>query len=372
MKLRILVVDDDIGLQRFIRRVLESSGHEVFAASTGLEAIVAADHQSFDVAIVDYAIPAPNGVEVLAMLRSRQPTCAGVLISAELDLAVATTAVNRGHVIRILSKPIEPCDLTAAIEEAVRRQASTTVAIDPREKAELDRCFGEKLLALATQPIVDRAGRVVAYEALLRSRHPAFKGPLEVLSAVERHQQIGQLGDAVTEMALEQLSILPESSRLFINLHPQELRDPSRLDARVSRLAAHAHRITYEITERQRAPELSLESIALLRQRGFSLAVDDLGAGYSSLSVLANIQPDIVKVDMSIIRGIDRVPAKQRLLELLCQFAAATHARVVAEGVETDAEAAAVRSCGVDLLQGYLFGKPEIRARAVTRTEARC
>ena len=91
---------------------------------------------------------------------------------------------------------------------------------------------------------------------------------------------------------------------------------------------------------------------------GFAIAVDDLGAGYSSLSVLAELQPSFIKVDMSIVRGIDCDPRKQRLVDLLCRFADATDATLIAEGVETGEEAAALRECGAHLLQGYLFGKP--------------
>jgi len=93
-------------------------------------------------------------------------------------------------------------------------------------------------------------------------------------------------------------------------------------------------------------------------EMGFSIAVDDLGAGYSSLSVLAELQPRFIKVDMSIVRGIDTEPRKQRLVDLLTRFAEATGATLIAEGVETTEEAEALRSCGAHWLQGYLFGRP--------------
>ena len=94
---------------------------------------------------------------------------------------------------------------------------------------------------------------------------------------------------------------------------------------------------------------------------GFWLAVDDLGAGYNSLSVLSELQPDYLKVDMSIVRGIETTPRKRRLLELLARFADATNTRLIAEGVETDAEAHALHQCGAHLLQGYLCGQPSRR-----------
>ena len=89
---------------------------------------------------------------------------------------------------------------------------------------------------------------------------------------------------------------------------------------------------------------------------GFKLAVDDLGSGYNALSTLVALQPEFIKVDMSIVRNADSDPRKRRLIELLCKFADATDANLVAEGVETEAEAIAVTRAGAKFLQGYLFG----------------
>ena len=88
--------------------------------------------------------------------------------------------------------------------------------------------------------------------------------------------------------------------------------------------------------------------------------MDDLGAGYNALSILADLQPRIIKIDMSIVRNCDTELRKQRLVDLLAKFSDATGAMMVAEGVETEAEAIVLRKCGAHLLQGYLFHKPVI------------
>jgi len=118
--------------------------------------------------------------------------------------------------------------------------------------------------------------------------------------------------------------------------------------------------VVLEITERSRLQGIEAwdESVERVTAMGFAIAVDDLGAGYSSLSVLAELQPSFIKVDMSIVRGIDCDPRKQRLVDLLTRFAEATDATLIAEGVEAQDEASALRVCGAHLLQGYLFGKP--------------
>ena len=127
-------------------------------------------------------------------------------------------------------------------------------------------------------------------------------------------------------------------------------------------LAPWAQRIVLEITERSKLQGLDQweRSVEAVTELGFSVAVDDLGAGYSSLSVLAELQPSYIKVDMSIVRGVDHEPQKRRLVELLCRFAEATDALLVAEGVETPEEAETLRAIGAHLLQGYLFGRPSL------------
>jgi EAL domain-containing protein (putative c-di-GMP-specific phosphodiesterase class I) len=102
------------------------------------------------------------------------------------------------------------------------------------------------------------------------------------------------------------------------------------------------------------------ESTRRLRALGFALAVDDVGSGYNSLAVLANLKPEFLKIDMGLVRDVHLDSSKQRLVELLCQFARATGATVVAEGIEKQEEADVVIAAGVSLMQGYLFGKPQL------------
>jgi EAL domain-containing protein (putative c-di-GMP-specific phosphodiesterase class I) len=155
---------------------------------------------------------------------------------------------------------------------------------------------------------------------------------------------------------------LPDKIKLFMNLHPDELADPDGILNRLEPLQPWAERVVLEITERSRLQGIEAwdESVERVTELGFSIAVDDLGAGYSSLSVLAELQPRFIKVDMSIVRGIDTEPRKQRLVDLLCRFADATEATLIAEGVETKEDATALRVCGAHMLQGYLFGRPSL------------
>jgi EAL domain-containing protein (putative c-di-GMP-specific phosphodiesterase class I) len=111
-------------------------------------------------------------------------------------------------------------------------------------------------------------------------------------------------------------------------------------------------------------------SLSMLESFGFQIAVDDLGAGYSSLSLLADLQPQFIKIDMSIVRGVHLSQRKQRLVGLLCRFADASHARIIAEGIEEEAEAKVVKDLGAHLLQGYLLGRPAMTVAVAHRNHS--
>ncbi len=369
-EMRVLAVDDDPALLRVIERVLTNQGHEVHCAATGTEALNAARSQRFEMAVIDYEIPAPNGIEVLVALRQLQPGCVTVLASGALDVPAVSGAINRGDVSRVLAKPYHAETLIDTLRDAVfaRRRIAQEYQVACSEEWQvkrqaLEQCFQERLLQLALQPIKRaRSGELFGYEALLRSRHPSLKSPLEVIATAERHSLIHFLGGEVIRLAAERLATIPDHVRLFINVHPEELADPPSLVARMGLLADQAKRVCLEITEQCQILDVKAwdESKGLLTDMGFSLAVDDVGAGYNSLAVLAHIRPSFLKIDMSLIRHIDQQPTKRRLVELLCQFGRASDALVIAEGIETDAEASVIEEIGADLLQGYLFGKPTV------------
>jgi EAL domain-containing protein (putative c-di-GMP-specific phosphodiesterase class I) len=142
-------------------------------------------------------------------------------------------------------------------------------------------------------------------------------------------------------------------------LHPIELLDRSLVEEG-SPLALMADRVVLEITER-----VSLDHITDLRARvrqlrgmGFRIAIDDLGSGYSGLSSFAVLQPEIVKIDMKLVRGIDRDPMKQRLIRSITELCKDMGMMVVAEGVETPGEREAVVGLGCDMMQGFLLARP--------------
>jgi EAL domain-containing protein (putative c-di-GMP-specific phosphodiesterase class I)/CheY-like chemotaxis protein len=351
-----------------LRFVLQRSGHEIDEAESGSEGLRKAVASTYDAAVVDYQMPPPDGLELLGRLRDLQPRCVRILTSGALDLPVVMNAINRGEVSRVVEKPFSRQAILEAIDEAVAARArleelcigarSDSIGVQRRQ---LEECLTGDMLTLALQPIVSAADRSVrGYEALLRSTHPVLDSPTRVIAAAEAHDMLDRIADRVTLCAARLLKTLPEDLDLFVNVHPGELVDAKAVRLRYEQLQPWARRVVLEITERSYVLENDSwrSAVDSLLQTGFRIAVDDLGSGYNSLSVLAGLRPQFMKVDRSIVEQIERDDRKQRLVELLVVFAKATGTQLIVEGIQTEEEAAVVTRMGADLLQGFLYGRP--------------
>ena len=364
---RILTVESDHRLQRTMGRALHTHGHEVHQAGAGHTALRMAGERRFDVAMVSGAL---EGQALLQKMRAIQPSCMRILISSPMAMAPAIAAVNRGEISHILPRPISVGSLLETLESTLdtRRRMMEIARVQQaasriEEQGMLNECFQQQHIQLALQPILDSiTHRVVAFEGLLRSNHAVLRGPLSVLRAAEQHDRIDDVADLIFRRAAVWLRTLPNATALFINLHPDELSEPDLLARRLETLQHDAQRVVLEITERSRLQSIYgwEESLRLATGMGFSIAVDDLGSGFSSLSVLADLQPRFIKMDMSIVRGVDADQRKRRMVTMLGRFAEATGAQLIAEGVETREEASTLADAGTHLLQGYLFGRPSL------------
>lgn len=145
----------------------------------------------------------------------------------------------------------------------------------------------------------------------------------------------------------------------LVNLHPKDLMDPELSDL-ASPLVAIADRVVLEITERASLDGLDdiQGRVANLRRLGYRIAIDDLGAGYAGLNSFALLEPEIVKIDMTLTRDIDKSAVKRKLVGSLAALCREMGMTIITEGVETEAERDTLIGLGCDLLQGYLFAKP--------------
>ncbi len=224
--------------------------------------------------------------------------------------------------------------------------------------------------SMAFQPIVDLdSGKTFAHEALVRGA--AGEGAYHVLSTVtdvNRYAFDQQCRVRALELAAQQLSPTSDE-KLSINFMPNAVYEPRaciRLTlATAARLNFAPGRIIFEFTESERVDTDHLLSILkTYREIGFKTAIDDFGAGHAGLNLLARFQPDIVKLDMDLIRDIDREPAKRIVVKHTLAMLSDFGIMAVCEGIETHEELQVLKDLGVTLFQGYLFAKPAFEAFA--------
>jgi EAL domain-containing protein (putative c-di-GMP-specific phosphodiesterase class I) len=367
----VLLIEDDPQVRTAYARVLRESGLAVVELADASEVEETLDAGTFDAVVSDIRMPGRTGIDVLRAVRKRDPDLPVVLVTAGGDLSSAVEALEHGA-LRYLLKPVSPAVLSGAVTDAVRLRRLASIqrrafelygsaAVKESQSvdhaAHLERAF--ETLWMAYQPIVRWSSRgVLAYEALVRNDDSKLRSPDALFECAGELGRLRRLGRAIRRLVADTMAHEPDRT-LFVNLHPQDLDDDELLSSSAP-LSAHASRVVLEVTERSaltRVDDLRARLLRL-RQMGYRLAVDDLGAGYAGLNWFAQLEPDIVKLDMSLTRDVDTTPTKQRLVQSLTSLCGDLSIAVVAEGIETAGERDAVVACGCDLLQGYLFAKP--------------
>lgn len=219
---------------------------------------------------------------------------------------------------------------------------------------------------MAFHPIVDIARDTIwGYEALVRGIEGQGAGAiLAQVDEANRYEFDQTCRVKAIDLARNLFS--DAKTRLSINFMPNAVYEPAAC-IRATLEAAHRvgfphEQIMFEFTENERMVDVPhvRRIIAEYRKQGFLTALDDFGAGYAGLNLLANLQPDLIKLDMELIRGIASSPTRQTIISCVTTMAAQLGVTVLAEGVETVAELTALRAAGIRLFQGYLFAKPAI------------
>ncbi len=252
---------------------------------------------------------------------------------------------------------------------AVPRQPDETLSADEIASARdaLARVIAGEGLTMVVQPICDvRNGLVTAhaYEALARFGQPRLDGsPLHWFSLAQELGERAALERACLRKALELLARRPPGTSLSVNLSAPVLLDPetiAMLEAIGDSLTDDLAGLIVEITEETLVGgDIQLGgAIGLLRARGARLAVDDMGAGYSGLRQVTAVHPSYLKLDRSLVSGIDEDGERAALVGALAGYAKQVGSMLVAEGVETEAELHAIRQLGVPLVQGFYLGRP--------------
>lgn len=379
--LTVLIAEDDPFVRETLVTIIgaDETFQVVGQADDADTAIASALECLPDLVLMDVRMPGGGGVRATQVIADNCPEIYVVAISAHEDQATIGEMVSagaRGYITKdtaprqmldtlrrcadgeSIFTPVSASTLmreyvksSKHVEEAKRRRRD-------REERLREICEPSAITSVF-QPIVHLTdGHVVMYEALTR-----FNTPYE-LSTVEWFEESVDLGMTVElEMATLARSIaaVHESDArdivLSINVSPDTLLNPA-LAATVGSLGAE--RIVIEITEHARVTDYphTQSAISRLRNRGARLAIDDAGAGFASLRHILDLMPDLIKLDISLVRNIDSDQPRRALATGLISFAHEINAEIIAEGIETQAELECVRGLGVQLGQGFALARP--------------
>lgn len=379
----VLVVDDNQANTALVGKVL---------ARAGLPGVVQVQDPTIvagmltdldpDLVLLDLRMPVMDGFEVLEQV---QRYAAGsylpvvVITADDAQDSVARALAMGAH--DFVRKPFDATELVLRVRNLLvnrsaylelRRNRSwlkSRLGLFEPDLARIDEGGGtrdairqaidEDLVRIAVQPIVDmRDGSVVGAEALARFPAEPFPHPGAWFAAALEVGLTPELEIACARKALALLRSRPEGTTLSVNFSPGTVMDglPEQLGE------VPWDRIVIELTEHVPVEDYSVLNAALapLRERGAQVAVDDTGAGFASLRHILDLAPDVIKIDIGITRGVDSDPSRAAIVTMLVSFAERMGVRVVAEGVETEAERDTMLELGAVYGQGYLFGRPEI------------
>jgi EAL domain-containing protein (putative c-di-GMP-specific phosphodiesterase class I) len=271
-----------------------------------------------------------------------------------------------GHAVALRNPVVsDERQLRNALREA-RSEAAQTAALDARERRRrLLQVLIREDVTMLFEPIASLSGReVLGYEALVRGPSGSdLQTPGAFFESAEEAGLLFEADSLCRRKALAAARGLPPGKRLFLNCLPSAIHDPDFRGAALRKTLERMHLrpsdVVFEISERE-----SIGNFAVFREArdhfaslGLGVALDDMGVGYSSLQAVMELAPDFIKVDQSLVRGIDNDPPRQELLRALNAVAAKLGARLIAEGIETSEELASLQRLGIPLGQGYLLGR---------------
>jgi EAL domain-containing protein (putative c-di-GMP-specific phosphodiesterase class I)/GGDEF domain-containing protein len=253
--------------------------------------------------------------------------------------------------------------LERLIYRGIREAANASRSLEQRERArrvaDLRTSLRDRMVYVDYHPIVVAATReIFGYEALARGQMRTLRSPEVMFDVAAEADLIWELSRLCRARALEGMNTRLEPGQLlFINVDPHDFTDPAFTEQEVT----DPSRVVIEITERTAIKDYPKfrERLKAFRDMGYRFAVDDAGSGYAGLGSIANLEPDFIKLDISLINAIDTNFIKQNLVQTMVRFAEDHNAMVIAEGVERAEEFKTVQELGVHLVQGFFLHRPQ-------------
>jgi EAL domain-containing protein (putative c-di-GMP-specific phosphodiesterase class I)/CheY-like chemotaxis protein len=378
-QVRVLIADDEPALRVSLSELLSGEAGIVLVGAAGDadEAIELAVSHRPHVALVDVKMPAGGGARAAREIARLAPDTRVIALSAFEDRATVLEMLRAGAVGYLVKggatdqivdsiaraarggASLSPEVVDGVVKELAEQLRRDEVARDRRatRRAEIMRFVEDDDIAIVHQPIVDlRTRAVVGLEALARFPGSPERPPDQWFAEATELGLGRQLELAAIRAALVTLPRVPESAFLALNCSHRTVTSPELRAA----LAGTAARVVLEITEHEPIDDYDglVASLVELRAEGVRVAIDDAGAGFASLRHALVLEPDFVKVDLSLTSGIDRDRRKRALTASLVSFAEAMGMVIVAEGIETHGELDTLRELGVPLGQGNLVAAP--------------
>jgi diguanylate cyclase (GGDEF)-like protein len=278
------------------------------------------------------------------------------------------SAIYMGHslLVETVGKTFEHM-LYSTLKHSIRSIHLPATLVENESKWEEFRTIiEERRTTTVYQPIVSLCDSAIfGYEALTRGPvNSVFHAPLELFQFAEQHGALYTLDRLAREKAIEGCRGLRTEQRVFINIPAHVIHDSQFASGKTIRIlekyGINPHNVVLEITERTSIEDFATAKRILqhYRNQGFQIAIDDAGAGYSSLQAIAELQPDFIKVDRSLIQDIHLDKMKETILETFVSFARKLSIRIIAEGIESWDELKKLSQMGVHYGQGYLLGRP--------------
>jgi len=265
--------------------------------------------------------------------------------------------------------------LERLIYRGIREAANASRSLEQRERArrvaDLRTSLRDRMVYVDYHPIVVAATReIFGYEALARGQMRTLRSPEVMFDVAAEADLIWELSRLCRARALEGMDTrLAPGQLLFINVDPHDFTDPAFTEQEVT----DPSRVVIEITERTAIKDYPKfrERLKAFRNMGYRFAVDDAGSGYAGLGSIANLEPDFIKLDISLINAIDTNFIKQNLVQTMVRFAEDHNAMVIAEGVERAEEFKTVQELGVHLVQGFFLHRPQSASAPIVSAPAR-
>ncbi len=264
------------------------------------------------------------------------------------------------------TRPIKDVIYEGVLTATGQIKESLSGDLDWELRFELDRLLSESSIKSVYQPIMRLGdGKVFGYESLTRCPEGSlFDGPLSLFQFAERNNMAYALDRLAREKAIRHCPSLSMVQKIFINVTMGIINDPHFVSGQtvqwLNERGINPGQVVFELTERSSIDDFDAAKkiLAHYRSQGYEIAIDDAGAGYSSLQSIVELSPDYIKVDRSLVRMADKDEMKKHMLRTFVRFAKKMNIRTVAEGIERPEELRLLRAMGFDFAQGYLIGRP--------------